>query len=290
MRAAQKAAAERAQETDMSGQNGTREATGPARTGRGRTALNARIGRTAYAPETTPERLAAAVGAQLTRLLARITDSATGAADEAADAEHDYALSLALGGRLDAEWPVGRRGRHESIHETFVRKESEPPHRGELLIDSSALGIRVTVAKAWELRGRRLGDMRSWGLKLDIEETGKRGVSAPRNYEFGFFGSWQAQTGKDGTAVINAERAWQIVIDTLGSGTGTGTPGPRTRRDARPQRGTPLRRHARGSRNQRRQAQTGNHPERTAARLAASGKDARRRRVDLADGSRCGPP
>ena len=207
----------------MSGQNGTGEAAGPTRTARRTTALNARIGRTAYAPGTTPQRLAAAADAQLTRLLAAITDSAGGAADEAADAEHDYALSLALGGALDAEWPEERRGRHESVHETFVRKASEPPHRGELLIDSSALSIRVTVAKARELRGRRFGDMRTWGVKLDIEETGKRGVSAPRNYEFGFFGSWQAQTGKDGTAVISAERAWQIVIDTLGSGTGTGT-------------------------------------------------------------------
>ena len=50
--------------------NGTRENASSARTGRRETrALNARIGRTGYAPVTTSLRLATAAKAQLARLL-----------------------------------------------------------------------------------------------------------------------------------------------------------------------------------------------------------------------------
>ena len=103
-----------------------------------------------------------------------------------------------------------------------MRKASEPLERGNVRVESDELGIRVTVAKAWELAGRRFGDMRTWGLKLDIEETSERGMSAPRNYEFGFFGTWDAGTDNADQGGPSAARAWRIVIDTLGSGTGTG--------------------------------------------------------------------
>ena len=207
----------------MSGHNGTGEGSMPTQAMGRRTGLNVRIGRTAYAPGTTAQQLAGASERQLTTLLGLITESGKGPENKAADAEHDLGLSIALSGALDAEWPEELRKVHECVHETCVRKANDTPKRGETLIDSRTLGIRVTVAKAWELPGRHFSDMRSWGLKLDIEQLNELGVSAPRNYTFGFFGSWQDEVAENGNAVISAERAWRIVIDTLGSGAGTGS-------------------------------------------------------------------
>ena len=118
-----------------------------------------------------------------------------------------------------------RRYDNEGIYTSMSRTlpGGRKPKRGDVYATLPGLRVEVRIDDAWPLpaRTRRGTPYEIWGLKLRIVAEGPEGIAAPRNYNWGFYGSW-TESEAPSKWDIDAAEAWEAVLTahaTAGRGT-----------------------------------------------------------------------
>ena len=187
--------------------------------------LNARIGRGSYLPGTTAENVAgqgaSAIDGALERLAWLAGDGETHPHGRQRDDIHEIEWDLlhAISTVLDGHDPQRRAAQPQSVYEVVTVSGDEPePKAGTVRFEDAELGVRARIVKVQPLLGRNWGNVRVYGIKVDVEETAATAASAPRNYEWGFFGEWSRDSAEQFS--VSAGEAWKRILRRFGTGTG----------------------------------------------------------------------
>lgn len=188
--------------------------------------LNARIGRGSYLPGKTAEAVAADAAGEMDRVLERLAwlaeDSKAHPHHRQRDDVHEIEWDLlqCISRVLDAHDPRGRGAQPEGVYEVVTLADDEAgPKTGATRLEDAELGVRAVIRKVHPLRGRWAGGIRVYGVKVDVEETAETAASAPRNYQWGFFGEWTRDNAE--RFGLSAADAWKRILERFGTGTGT---------------------------------------------------------------------
>lgn len=176
-----------------------------------------RIGRHEYRPDWGGrDGLVPRIGRWAERLAA---DLGAGTRPE----EQCWKLTRAASAALDALDTDERSQGDERTYAEVVHPKGRPPKRGETFAAFPALGASVRVEGVWPLpdASPEDADWESSGLKLRIEAKGPEAAAAPRNYTWGFYGTWESGRG-EGNDDVPAVDAWMAVLAAQGTG-GHGT-------------------------------------------------------------------
>ena len=131
-----------------------------------------------------------------------------------------WALLQQASRTLDHLHPVERAAEREGAYATVAHAPGKEPKAGTNLAEFPALGTIVEIDSVWPLpdRARRNehGPTRIAGLKLSLSVWRAESSAAPRNYESGFYGAWNASEGLGHG--VTAEEAWLAVLVVHGFG------------------------------------------------------------------------
>ena len=118
---------------------------------------------------------------------------------------------------MDIHDPVARRKMPEAMFDRITLVEPLTPRRGETVHDGALTGLRVEVEDAWS--EMRVNDSALlWSRKLRLIPAGphaERAALAPRNYAFGFWGTW-AQSDPERRGGVSPAEAWTTVFEVHG--------------------------------------------------------------------------
>ena len=177
------------------------ENTDPARTPYG----TARIARLEQTASTVHARTAHDVAEELQR---HITENAR----EETEASHQR-IAEAITVLMDLADPEERIKLPEARFDKVTVAGASGPTRGDLIHDGSVTGLRVEVENAW-VQNRVDREALLWARKLRLTPTGphaERAPWAPRNYAFGFWGTWNCADPAKRCNVSPAD-AWAAVF------------------------------------------------------------------------------
>ena len=146
--------------------------------------------------------------------------------------EAAWSLTRIASAVLDHDTTHGdRQSLPEGTYVQETRTKGHPPKAGAVYAELTKLDLVVRIDDAWRLDAPPTEPVsfETWGLKLRLEASSTRAIAAPRNYAWGFYGTWEA-SDNGRTWNVTTEDAWLAVLATYGTG-GRGTSEDRALRE-----------------------------------------------------------
>ncbi len=121
-------------------------------------------------------------------------------------------IAEAITALMDIHDPEPRRRMSEAMFDTITIEKPEAPQRGDTVHDGTLTGLKVEVEDAW-IEARVDDRAVLWSRKLRLTPTGLHGERAPwapRNYVFGFWGTWDRNDRARALRISPASAGWPV--------------------------------------------------------------------------------